>query len=93
MLLFFTVLSFEGLFEHAFCCFSFNREKKWAPSARSKTFQVHKWVKSDRTIVFEDDDDDQDMSATDRVNKEGETGKGAIKRVNWAFGANTIEIS
>ncbi|SAM03336.1 hypothetical protein [Absidia glauca] len=45
------------------------REKKWAPSARSKSHHVFKWVKSDRTIVYEDkgdndedeeDDDDED---------------------------------
>ncbi|KAI8341538.1 hypothetical protein BC941DRAFT_417214 [Chlamydoabsidia padenii] len=35
-------------------------EKKWAPSARSKNHQIFKWVKSDRTIVFEDEGDDED---------------------------------
>ncbi|ORZ21387.1 hypothetical protein BCR42DRAFT_488469 [Absidia repens] len=35
-------------------------EKKWAPSTRSKSHHIHKWVKSDRTIVFEDEEDDEE---------------------------------
>ncbi|KAI8097375.1 uncharacterized protein BX664DRAFT_356627 [Halteromyces radiatus] len=35
-------------------------EKKWAPSTRSKNYQTYKWIKSDKSIVFEDDDDDEE---------------------------------
>ncbi|KAG0171703.1 hypothetical protein DFQ28_000714 [Apophysomyces sp. BC1034] len=34
-------------------------EKKWIPHSHAKNFQTYKWVKSDRPIVFEDDDDDE----------------------------------
>ncbi|CAO3588101.1 unnamed protein product [Absidia cylindrospora] len=48
-------------------------EKKWAPSSQSKSHHIHKWVKSDRTIVFEDEEDDEeDKEDKDQVMTEAD---------------------
>ncbi|KAI8370575.1 uncharacterized protein BYT42DRAFT_582911 [Radiomyces spectabilis] len=45
-------------------------EKKWAPTTRFENIQTYKWVKSDRTIVYDDDDDDGDNVSMTETEKE-----------------------
>ncbi|KAI9263214.1 hypothetical protein BDA99DRAFT_60773 [Phascolomyces articulosus] len=46
-------------------------EKKWAPLSRAKNISTYKWVKSDKPIVFEDEESeeekDQDKEMTEAI--------------------------